>query len=240
MLSHIIAGLLLGYVVASLLESSLHRAIHHAGPQTRRFWAQYPLIGRPFSRAYFSHGIIHHRCTFRRDFLTQFSSKEEREELDRKLRDSDQGSLIRREQYGLTLRGVGVLWFNLPILPVVPLIGFVCGPWVLLGALPGLAAYSGITIFLHPYLHRPHDEVVKGCPPLLRWMLQTNYVKFLRRYHYLHHRYPDCNFNLLLGGDFLLGRDRHPTAQDWDEMRRLGLVFDDDKQPRHSTSSHGG
>lgn len=239
MLFHIMAGLALGYIVASLLESSLHRAIHHAGPRTRRLWAQYPLISRPFSRAYFSHAIIHHRWTFRRDFLTQFPSKEERERLDRKLCDGDPGSLIRREQYGLTLRGVGILWFNLPIFPVVPLIGFVCGPWVLLGALPGLAAYSGITILVHPYLHRPHEEAVREGPPLVRWVLQTSYVKLLRRYHYLHHRHPDCNFNLLLGGDFLLGRYRVPTTQDWDEMRRLGLVMDDSKQPRHATSVHG-
>ncbi len=222
MFFHICFGLILGYLVASFLESSLHRAIHHAGPRMRRFWTHYPRIGGPFRRAYFSHGIIHHRWTFRRDFVTQFHSDDERKRLDEKI-PVDQGVLIRRERYGLTLRGQGVVWFNLPILLCLPLIGFAWGPWVLLGALPGLAAYSCITIFVHPYLHQPHCEMPVDGSLLLRWILQTDYVKYLRRYHYLHHHYPDCNFNLLLGGDFVLGRYRSPTARDRVKMRRLGL-----------------
>jgi hypothetical protein len=169
--------------------------------------------------------------------VTQFCSEHERERLDARLQ-GPQGSLICREQYGLTLRGVGIAWFNLPILPCIPLISLVCGPWVLLGALPGLAAYSCITIFVHPYLHRPLDEASTDAPPLLRWVLKTGYVKFLRRYHYLHHHYPDCNFNLLLGGDFLLGRYRAPTAQDWDQMCRLGLAVEDGRGQTHSPLFH--
>lgn len=234
-LFHIVAGLMLGYAVASCLESYLHRAIHHAGPGMRRLWAHYPMIAGPFRRAYYSHGIVHHRWTFRRDFVTQFSSEEERARLDERISGA-QGSLIRREHHGLTLRGMGIVWFNLPIVPCVPLIGFVFGPWVLLGALPGLAAYSCITIFVHPYLHRPHEGLATSVSPVLRWILDTGYVQYLRRYHYLHHRYPDCNFNLLLGGDVLFGRYRGPTAQDCEEMCRLGLVAENGRGWTHISS----
>ncbi|MDH4303863.1 MAG: hypothetical protein OEV53_07365 [Nitrospira sp.] len=103
-LLHMLAGLMLGYVMTTLLESSLHRVIYHAGPQTRRFLARYPRISGPFRRAYFFHEIVHHRWTFRKNFVTQFSSRQEQERLDQRLRGA-QASLIRREQYGVTLRG---------------------------------------------------------------------------------------------------------------------------------------
>ena len=66
-------------------------------------------------------------------------------------------------------------------------------------------------------------------------MLKTGYIQSLRQHHYLHHRYSDYNFNLLLGGDVVLGRYRVPTTQDWDEMYRLGLVVDDGKRRARST-----
>lgn len=236
MFFHIVAGLMLGYAVISLLESTFHRAIYHARPRTRRLWASYPLIGGPFRRAYFSQGIIHHCWTFRRDFVTQFTSEHERAQLDRRIQ-GEHSSLIQGEHYGLTLRGAGTVWYNIPILPFVLLIGLVLGPWGLVGVLPVLGAYTCLAKYVHPYLHTPHDKVA-GASPILRWILETGYVQCLRRHHYLHHRYPDCNFNLLLGGDFILGRYRAPTAQDWEEMRRLGLVVNESGKPAHSHPSH--
>jgi sterol desaturase/sphingolipid hydroxylase (fatty acid hydroxylase superfamily) len=229
-----LAGLMLGYGMTTLLESTLHRVIYHAGPRTRRFWARYPRISGPFRRAYFSHGIVHHRWTFRKNFVTQFASRQEQEQLDQRFR-SAQALLIRREHYGVTLGGVGIAWFNLPILPGLLLIGLVLGPWGFVGALPAVVAYSCLATFVHPFLHRPHQEAMVGASPVLRWVLKTGYVQFLRRHHYLHHRYTDCNFNLLLGGDVVLGRYRPPTVQDWDEMRRLGLVGDDGRRRMSST-----
>lgn len=218
----IVAGLVLGYAVATLTESSLHRLIKHARSGGRAVWNRYPRLFQPFRRAYYSHHVVHHALTFRQDFVTQFRDEAEREELDRQLT-GELGDLIRRERYGLTLRGYGILAFNIPILPFVPLIGFALGPWVLLGALPGLCAYSSITIFLHPYLHRRHGEALREAPPLLRWLLKTRFVKAAARNHYLHHRYVRCNYNLLLGGDYLLGQHRAATERDLQEMRKLGI-----------------
>ena len=225
-LLQMLTGLMLGYVTTTLLESTLHRVIYHAGPRTRRLWARYPRISGPFRRAYFSHGIVHHRWTFRKDFVTQFSSQREKDRLDLRL-SAHQDSLIRREHYGMSLRGSGIVWFNLPILPCVLLIGLAVGPWGFVGALPAVVAYSCLAMFVHPHLHRPHEEETTCVSPVLRWILKTGYVRLLRRHHYLHHRYIDCNFNLLLGGDIVLGRHRPPTVQDWDEMCQLGLVVDD-------------
>lgn len=225
----LLAGLILGYAVTTFLESLLHRVIYHASPRTRRLWARYPKISGPFRRAYFSHGIVHHRWTFRQDFVTQFSTRQEQERIDQRIT-GFQTSLIRREQYGMTLRGVGIVWFNLPILSCMLVIGLVFGPWGLIGTLPAVAAYSCLAMFVHPYLHRPEGEELSGLSPVLRWVLKTGYVRFLRRHHYLHHRYVDCNFNLLLGGDLVLGRYRLPTTEDWDEMDRIGLAVDDGRR----------
>ena len=221
----IAAGLVLGYLVATLTESSLHRLIKHARSRGRAVWKRYPRVFQPFIRAYYSHHVVHHALTFRQDFVTQFRDRAEQEQLDEQLT-GEFGALIRREQYGLTLRGSGIVAFNLPIVPFVPLIGFALGPWVLLGALPGLCAYSAITIFLHPYLHRRHSEAVREAPGAIRWLLHTRYIRAAARNHYLHHKYIRCNYNLLLGGDYLLSQHRAATADDLEEMRRLGVPVD--------------
>ena len=145
MFLQIVVGLMLGYAVVSLLESLIHRVIYHAGPRTRRLWTQHPRISGPFQRTYFSHGIVHHRWTFRRDFVTQFTSEHERERLDQSLQ-GPQGVLIRREHYGMTLRGVGIVWFNLPMVPVVLLIGWVCGT---MGAGGGASGLGGLFLLGH-------------------------------------------------------------------------------------------
>jgi len=224
-IAQIIAGLGIGYLVATLTESSLHRLIKHARTGGRAVWKRYPRLFHPFLRAFYSHHVVHHVLTFRQDFITQFRNKAEKEELDKQLIGAF-GELIRREQYGLTLRGYGILAFNAPILPFVPLIGFALGPWALLGALPGLCAYSSITIFLHPYLHRRHVDAIREAPPLIRLLLKTSFVKAAARNHYLHHRYLRCNYNLLLGGDYLLGQHKAATKQDILDMRRLGVPVD--------------
>jgi hypothetical protein len=218
-------GLVLGYVIASLTESGLHRLIKHADSEARRSWRKHPRLFQPFIRAYYSHHIVHHALTFRKDFVTQFRSTDEKATLDRQLT-GPLGDLIRRECYGLTLRGTGIIAFNVPILPFVPLIGFTLGPWFLLGALPGLFAYSAITIFIHPYLHRRYTEALNEAPPVLRWLLRTRFIKAAARNHYLHHRYLRCNYNLLLGGDYVLGQHRGATGQDLEEMRRIGVPVD--------------
>ena len=220
--AQIIAGLGIGYAVASFTESTLHRLIKHARSGGRAVWNRHPRVFLPFVRAFYSHHVVHHALTFRQDYVTQFRDEAEKQELDRQLT-GEFGELIRREQYGLTLRGSGILAFNAPIIPFVPLIGLTLGPWVLLGALPGLFAYSGITIFLHPYLHRRYSDSIRDAPPILRWLLRTKFIRAAARNHYLHHRYIRCNYNLLLGADYVLGQHRAATLQDIEDMRRLGL-----------------
>ena len=49
--------------------------------------------------------------------------------------------------------------------------------------------------------------------------------KFVARHHFLHHRYPDKNFNVAFPvGDFLCGTIARPSNADWDAMRAEGIA----------------
>ena len=68
---------------------------------------------------------------------------------------------------------------------------------------------------IHLEMHQPANR------PFGRWAA----FKFVARHHYLHHRYPDKNFNVALPvGDFLFGTVARPTEADWEAMRAEGIA----------------
>jgi hypothetical protein len=64
-------------------------------------------------------------------------------------------------------------------------------------------------------------------PAALHFVFSTRYFRFIARHHWIHHQYPDYNFNLLPGGDFLLGRHRQPVPADLQDMAVAGLRLHD-------------
>jgi sterol desaturase/sphingolipid hydroxylase (fatty acid hydroxylase superfamily) len=49
--------------------------------------------------------------------------------------------------------------------------------------------------------------------------------KFLARYHYLHHKYPHKNFNVVFPlADYVLGTHIRASTSDLEDMSRLGLL----------------
>jgi hypothetical protein len=222
----ILLGLLVGYLLATLAESFLHHHVAHAGARVRKFWLRHPRFFAPFLRSYYSHHVIHHARTYRGDYVTQFRSKEEQEALDRAM-PPHWLERIKREEYGLTLKGWGILLFVGPVLPVVPLLYWLAGPWTTGAAVvPLLFVYPLMSKWIHPLLHLAHDDALGRATPLQAWLLRTRYMKAVLRGHYLHHRYITCNYNLLLGGDFLRGVHRRSSPRDLEEMARLGLPVD--------------
>ncbi len=95
-------GAILGYLIVSVAESFLHNNVQHGRARVRKFWEQHPTLMGSFSKAYFSHHIIHHSRTFRKNHVTQFRSQEEKARLDAELTGM-RGALIQRERYGLSL-----------------------------------------------------------------------------------------------------------------------------------------
>ena len=97
------------------------------------------------------------------------------------------------------------------------------GPAFTLGALLPFVLWPALAQFIHPYLHMSVVEVEAIAPPFIRWFSRTRYFRFLAIHHWIHHRYEHCNYNLLLGGDWLLGVVREPSDEDLSEIAKLGM-----------------
>jgi hypothetical protein len=131
--------------------------------------------------------------------------------------------LIERERYGLSVGARTILTFSAAVWPMVPALFALVGPFAALAALPVPLAVPMLSMFIHPYLHLPHREALERAPRPLAFLLRTRYFRAIARHHYLHHSHPGCNFNLLMGGDWLLGTHRRPTAADLRAMAVLDI-----------------
>ena len=218
-----LAGLAIGYLIVSLCESFFHRRVGHASSSSRLLWHRSRTIGTCFKRAWYSHHVVHHLRTFRRDHVTQFAGPEEEARLRASLIAGDHGHVLRHD-YGLRVGGPAEFIRHVgPTLPILLAACGVGGAWFTVGAALPLLAMPLASEFVHPYTHMSHERALREAPAMLRPLLATRYFRFIARHHWLHHRYLDCNFNLLPGGDFLLGVHRRPSARDLAEMAAVGL-----------------
>ena len=68
---------------------------------------------------------------------------------------------------------------------------------------------------IHMEMHKPEG----------RFFCNWKAYKYVARHHFLHHRYPDKNFNVALPiGDYLFGTVAKATAADWQAMLADGLA----------------
>lgn len=224
---NLLAGLLIGYLLASLIESYMHQNVSDAPNKKVNRWARYPFLYGYLLRTRYSHHVIHHCRTFKQDYVTQFRNDAEREALNLELAErGSHGRIIRRSCYAVRLHGSGSLVFVSPLLPVIPVTFVTMGYWSTIGACMALALPPLFSNFIHPYLHLPHERAVREAPFFTAWLLKRWYFRAMARNHYMHHRYVASNFNLVLGGDLLRGSYRRPSSNDLSEMQRLGLRID--------------
>lgn len=219
----ILSGLVLGYLVLSISESASHNHFLHGSRKLRQAWLKLGKVGAYIHNSWYSHHVVHHYRTFRQDHVTQFTSTDEEQGLRSKLTQMGKRQ-IALNSYGLRV-GVAKEWlkYMYPHLPHYSLLCWFGGGWFTVGALGPLFFYGWLAHYVHPYLHLSYDQALKTCSPLMRPFLQSAYFKFLAQHHYLHHRYVDSNFNLLLGGDFFWRRQRFASDIDRQDMQRLGL-----------------
>ena len=217
-------GLVIGYLLATVSESIWHRLICHAEPQQRMFWKKQPLLFEPFSLSFFRHGVVHHCLTYRSDFVTKFENEEHKRRVIRiALQNGDCNISKAHCDYGLTISWVGFLNFNLTTFPFLPVIAMTLGLWSALSCFPMLIITPSLSRWIHPYLHASPDIIEKTAPRLVKLLLRTRYFRYVACHHFLHHKYQICNFNLLLGGDWLLGVHQNPSLADLQEMEALGF-----------------
>lgn len=222
--AQIVLGLFCGYFVISICESFFHRTIQHASPSLRLLYEKRGWIGEYLTYAWYAHHVVHHSLTFRKNHITQFRSEEERARLDSHLKARHSGYIIECS-YGLILGG-RVKYYAQYMAPTVPIFILLCcigGSWFTLGACLPLCLWPMLAQFVHPYLHMRYRDVIDRAPFVVRVLAKTAYFRYLARHHWLHHRYINCNYNLLLGGDCVLGVWRNANEEDLDEIRSIGL-----------------
>jgi hypothetical protein len=215
-------GLATSYLAATLSESYLHRTVGHATTRRRRFWARHPRLCGHLTRVHYRHAVLHHGLTFARDHVTQFLGEADKARVDAII--APHGDrLIEKEHYGLTVGLRSLLTYNVAVLPILPALFWLCGSVACLGALPVLSAAPLLAMFVHSYLHLPYSEALRRCPRPAAFLLGTRYFRAVARHHYLHHVYPRFNFNLLIGGDWLLGTHRRASPDDLRAMDEIGI-----------------
>lgn len=222
--AQIVSGVFCGYLVISVCESFFHRTIQHASPALRLMFQKWGRIGETLSYAWYSHHVIHHFLTFRKNHVTQFRDEKERATLDFHLKAMCFSHIIESE-YGLLIgdRTKDYMNYMAPTLPVFISLCCIGGRWFTIGACIPLCLWLILAQFVHRYLHMNYRDVIHGGPFAVRILAKTAYFKYLARHHWLHHRYTSCNYNLLLGGDYVLGVWRRASNGDFDVMRRIGL-----------------
>jgi hypothetical protein len=220
-------GAAMGYVTATLVESFAHHYISDARPRAVLWWKKHPRLFKYLIRTHYSHHSVHHLRTFRKDHVTQFGSEEDRLTLDAELAErGDHGQIVQKSNYAVKLHGTGALVFVSPLIPFLPVVYLLLGPWGLVGSILPMVCPPLFSNYLHPYLHMPHEVAVAKAPRFVSWLLRTRYGRAMVRNHFMHHRYMNCNFNLMLGGDILRGVSRRPNGKDIAEMQRIGLRLD--------------
>lgn len=232
MLLEIVAGALIGYLLVCICESFFHRTIQHASPLFRRLCLSLRTLGGPFRMAWLSHHLIHHCLTYRRNHTTQFDSADEEQALRKRFQQAGCPRALEGD-YGIRIGGAtDILLYMAPTLPIYALVCFLGGLWFTAGALLPLAVWPLLAQYVHPYLHMTHAEARQRAPRLMRLFMATPYFRYLFRHHWLHHRHPDWNFNLVLGGDFLLGTHRRATEAELREIDDLRHGGPDDGRHR--------
>ncbi|RZA09750.1 MAG: hypothetical protein EOP11_00645 [Proteobacteria bacterium] len=224
----VIAGIILGLLSATVTESIGHKYAGHPGPRQRNLYRKFPRLMAPFLKPYYQHLVIHHHRTFKADHFEQFESQLEKEKLDawiRKKFSPEFAGLIWLERYNLTLEGIsGTLPFALPFLLGPLLILFTLGPVAFLASL--LTAFIPVWLskYVHPLVHLPQETEHEH--PFIRWLMRTRYMRHVFRNHYLHHQHLEKNFNLLLGGDYLVGLHHPASAEENARLQALTAEFD--------------
>ncbi len=123
------------------------------------------------------------------------------------------------EDRGIRLNVMEGLLESLPLSLLLWLASFLTGyQTFLIGAI----VWPGVVFLHHTIWNQIHLEMHQ---PKQRFFANWQAYKFVARHHFLHHRYPDKNFNVAFPvGDFLCGTIARPSAADWEAMRAEGIA----------------
>jgi hypothetical protein len=189
----------IAYLVATLWEHYQHKHILHAdGAKVKRwknssFWVHQVL----YRGGYYAHHVVHHQKTFQKEYTRQFDSVEQREKLDAFLIKKF-GKTDSEQNYGLTINTVyEYAMFVLPAFFLLPILAFSLEFYQLVIFAVPLVLPLLLSKYIHPVLHENREN--------RHWIYNNFYTRKIYETHYIHHQDDSKNFNLLLGGDWIMG-----------------------------------
>lgn len=223
----VLFGLFMSYFSVSITESLSHGKLLHASNRRVRSWSKLGVIGAYIRASWYSHHVVHHFRTFRTNYVTMFSSSAEEKDLKNSLIETGKEQVV-LNSYGLRVGGTyrKIQYLYTHIIQLV-LICYFCGNWPALGVLIVVVFYVWLAECIHPYIHLPYSDALRLTNGPMKLFVRSSYFKYLASHHFIHHKYIDCNFNLVLGGDYFLRCHRPPSSTDIAEMKSLGLFTRD-------------
>lgn len=192
-----ITFILTTYLIATLWEHYLHKEILHAKRQKVKYWRNSGgKIGMLLYKGWYSHHVVHHKKTFQTEYHTQFDSKQQQTNLDTHLINKFNQTNT-PQKYGLT---INTFWeyviFMLPWFIVAPISFYLGGYLLLMISTLILMLPLLLSKYIHPFLHEKKTQT--------SWIYNNVYVKKIYKTHRIHHEDDTKNFNLLLGGDWIM------------------------------------
>ena len=223
---YICTGLIIGYLSGSYVESFMHQYVSDAPPRLYRIYKRYPRLFSALTTSYYTHHVIHHYHTFKTAHTRQFTSPEEEQKLRQKLaKRGRHGKLIMDSGYGVGLGATGVVKYMIVLALPLPLFYVLFNSYIFAGILVTAWLPIPMSRWLHHYIHISRDELNRDQRVWLKWLMNTNYMRHVAINHFIHHKYGGKNnFNLVLGADVIRGVSRKATAEDYKDMREIGLI----------------
>jgi len=85
---------------------------------------------------------------------------------------------------------------------------------------------AGMFLFVVGLHHTIWNQIhLEMHQPTGRFFANWSLYKFCARHHFLHHKYPDKNFNVAFPiGDYICGTIAKPNAADWELMKAEGIA----------------
>jgi len=187
------------YTIATLWEHYQHKEILHADSakvkkwKNSSFWVHQVL----YHGGYYAHHIVHHQKTFKTGYTCQFSSPEEQKKLDDFLIEKF-GKTDSQQNYGLTINTFyEYAMFILPAFFLLPILAFFLEFYQLVIFTVPLFFPLLLSKYIHPILHTNMKN--------RHWIYNNFYTRKIYKTHFIHHQDSSKNFNLLLGGDWIMG-----------------------------------
>jgi len=196
---NLIISVIITYLTTSIWETFVHWKILHASKKSRLQWRRRGGIFNLMRKGYFSHNVIHHRKTYKNNHFIQFESHHKKALLDAKLQPK-----FGCHRYGVTVSGFWELFVFTSIPLTLSTITFIAlAPKFLpLGIIIAISPLL-LSKYLHPLLHENFTSKLEQ-NTFKAWVTRSHFFNFIQHYHFIHHKYGLCNFNLLPGGDFLM------------------------------------